>query len=1311
MKQKIQNAILSFRQDDLFDAGIRLFETLGYNTGRQSRLERPTYQEFYDNYLEENDNIPDIRRFEQKALTDRWESVEILFQLSESEMTDQGMLFDTKRVDRTIIEAYLFFAIELKDADYSRTKLSDITRQMNRVFPMPVMLLFRYGEYLTLSVIKRRLHKRDESRDVLEKVTLVKNIRIDAPHRAHIEILADLSLDALRKSDDITSFVTLHNAWQKVLDCSELNRKFYRELSNWYLWALKHAVFPSENKMSEEIRNPVNVIRLITRLIFVWFIREKGLIPEDIFEERKIKKLLKDFSPESGTYYKAILQNLFFATLNTPMKARTFRTDKRYQNKNKSYMMHNCYRYLSCFRTPDKILKLLEKTPFLNGGLFECLDSETKPVTRIDGVSDRKDNELHLPNFLFFSESRSEDLNRDYGTRNRKYQVRGLINLLRRYKFTVAENTPVEEEIALDPELLGRAFENLLASYNPETGTTARKQTGSFYTPREIVSYMVDESLIAYLENRLTDFYEGRTGFVLKTRPSQGRLFEPHKPVQTEIAPSPKRLSDAEKKEINGKLRHLLSYSEEDHQFTGQETEALIAALHQLKILDPACGSGAFPMGILHKILHILRKTDPENARWKEWQIENETRKISQDIETAERINDDRARDNAVRDLNERLENINEIFGNNELDYARKLYLIQNCIFGVDIQSVAVQIAKLRFFISLVVDQKKDEKKENLGVLPLPNLETRFIAANTLIGVEESGQMGLKDNTLSDLEDKLRRVRERYFNARRRDAKKRCMKEDAQLRKEISKHLGKKGFSTKMTKRLAQWDLYDQNASADFFDPEWMFGIRNGFDITIGNPPYVRADSGGKHLELRKAIESGRQYETLWEKWDLYIPFIERSYKLLKQGGISTMIVSDAFCHSKYAQKSQKWFLKNSRIIRLDFFSKIKIFEASVRNITYFFQRADGSKNKPERRVHDPEFGAVRLLATDEQQRLTYRAFFPEDTAVKQFSVSTVILKEIFYISVGMVVNAHEKLAPGAFDMKDLVADSQDQLHPKPFVEGKHLGRWLPTTVKWLEWGTERAPALFRRPTFPEIYEVREKVLAQRSPGADPKCCFDDLRLHFTASSVGFIPWHNLSGVRNRSIRKSARYKNEKPPHPDLPKREELEKISRKFSVKYLLAVMNSKVAGYFLRTYRRSNIHLYPDDWKKLPVPDIPPSEQEPFVTLVDYILFLKRIETTLSTARDRLMLPFFEQVADGCVYELYFKDSLKRAEKDILKYLKKDLRPIMPTESQKQTLAMIKTLSARLYDPTHPVRQRLYYLDSVREIRIIKGLEVHSS
>ena len=157
-------------------------------------------------------------------------------------------------------------------------------------------------------------------------------------------------------------------------------------------------------------------------------------------------------------------------------------------------------------------------------------------------------------------------------------------------------------------------------------------------------------------------------------------------------------------------------------------------------------------------------------------------------------------------------------------------------------------------------------------------------------------------------------MRRRHFAARTPATKEKCRAEDRLLRGELADLLRGDGWGSQTAAQLAAWDPYDQNAHAEFFDPEWMFGVRDGFDITIGNPPYVRADSGEAHLAMRRAIEATGQYETLWEKWDLYVPFIEKGYKLLKPGGVTTLIVSDAYCHSKYAQKSQTWFLENSRI-------------------------------------------------------------------------------------------------------------------------------------------------------------------------------------------------------------------------------------------------------------------------------------------------------------------------------------------------------------------------------------------------------------
>ena len=387
-----------------------------------------------------------------------------------------------------------------------------------------------------------------------------------------------------------------------------------------------------------------------------------------------------------STYYKAILQNLFFATLNQEMNT-TREIKRKFRIKNQSYFdsnygISNLYRYADHFNNPKEATSLFATIPFLNGGLFECLDQREKN-NMVDGFSDSPSNQPIVPNELFWANDETVDLNTIYDTRNKKYTVRGLIRILNGYKFTIEENTPLEEDVALDPELLGRVFENLLASYNPETGTTARKTTGSFYTPREIVNYMVDESLSSYL---------------------MGKLIQP-----TEYKPDKNHF-------IDPRLRVLLSYSNDIPAFTDVEIDRLIEGIDKIKVLDPACGSGAFPMGILHQLVNILRKLDPGNEKWLKRQLERARQGIDPSL-------GDRMQDHQ--------EQIEQVFSTNERDYARKLFLIQNCIYGVDIQPIAVQIAKLRFFISLVVDQPVNDQLPNRGVLPLPNLETNFVSANT----------------------------------------------------------------------------------------------------------------------------------------------------------------------------------------------------------------------------------------------------------------------------------------------------------------------------------------------------------------------------------------------------------------------------------------------------------------------------------------------------------------------------------------------------------------------------------------------------
>ncbi len=465
---------------------------------------------------------------------------------------------------------------------------------------------------------------------------------------------------------------------EKIKDAfsvEKVTKQFYKDISYWYFWAIQNTKFPKDAENEKNGRN-IAIIRLITRLIFIWFMRERKLIPGNLFDYHKIKQILIDISPIKTTYYKAILQNLFFATLNTKERKYRFQISGW---KNSSYMDHSVYRYQDYFTNSSEALILFKDIPFLNGGLFDCLDRPSKQnnnqgEVRIDGFSD-KDVGLKFPNFLFFSEVTNADLNKDFGTKNKNYKVQGLINILSAYNFTIDENDPNDQEVALDPELLGKVFENLLASFNPETSSTARKATGSYYTPREIVNYMVTQSLKEYFKTHLKDI-----------------------------------------EELDKKLDELFATDNENNPFTTQETKIIVKLIDALRIVDPAVGSGAFPMGILNKLVFILAKLDPENELWKQTQINALEQSIPDPV--------------IKRKLTEQIE---KHFKEKNPDYGRKLHLIQKCIYGVDIQQTAVEIAKLRFFISLLVDEKIDKEKKNWGIEPLPNLDFKIMQGNSLI--------------------------------------------------------------------------------------------------------------------------------------------------------------------------------------------------------------------------------------------------------------------------------------------------------------------------------------------------------------------------------------------------------------------------------------------------------------------------------------------------------------------------------------------------------------------------------------------------
>ncbi|MCY3724506.1 MAG: Eco57I restriction-modification methylase domain-containing protein [Candidatus Poribacteria bacterium] len=869
-KEVIKSALSVMRTGDLLEKSKDLLSTLGYRSELTLELSG-TIHDFFEEFPPLTPNTKTEQEFRTHA-----ESAQIIFQFTKDEIEEgpqQITMLESSAFDKGNIKSFLFCAVELKDNNYSRTKYAEFTREINKRLFTPTVILFRAGNRLTVAFADRRPDKTDEDRDVLGQVTLIKDIRLNNPHRAHLDILSELSLEECVKWIDekkkSKNFDGLLAAWLAKLDTEELNKQFYRKLFAWYEWAREEATFPTdENRV---IKPAEHVIRLITRLLFIWFIKEKGLVADALFNKSQIQDLLKEDDFDNGdSYYRAVLQNLFFATLNTEIDKRGFST--------RSYTTHrnfSRYRYKTQMSDPDKLLELFDETPFINGGLFDCLDSEEATGDggyRIDCFSDEQYEKLSIPNRLFFDDDQ------------------GLIPLLEHYKFTVEENTPIEQEVALDPELLGRVFENLLAAYNPETGATVRKQTGSYYTPRAIVDYMVDEVLVATLSQ--------------KCHPTDG---------DTEL--------------WDERLRYLLDYAQmfddASEWFDNTETDTILKTISELKVLDPAVGSGAFPMGMLHKLTLVLRRLDPDNTRWEKLQ----KARALQRAEIAFDTQDDPTRREELIDIDETFKRYRDS------DFGRKLYLIQNSVFGVDIQSVACQIAKLRFFISLAIEQEPDRAADNFGIKPLPNLETRFISANTLIGL--TAQRMLTSNTARDLERELRDNRERHFHATTRQRKREYQRKDEQLRAELATELKSMGTPADDAEKIAQWDPYDQNATADWFDPEWMFGVIDGFDVVIGNPPYIQLQKEGGRLGN---LYQDKGFDTFARTGDIYCLFYEKANQLLKNSGYVCFITSNKWMRAGYGKKLRDYFATLTQPIQLLDMGP-DVFDATVDTNILLFQK------------------------------------------------------------------------------------------------------------------------------------------------------------------------------------------------------------------------------------------------------------------------------------------------------------------------------------------------------------------------------------
>ena len=628
------------------------------------------------------------------------------------------------------------------------------------------------------------------------------------------------------------------------------------------------------------------------------------------------------------------------------------------------------------------------RIPYLNGGLFERDDLDKKSS--------------HFPAEYFDS----------------------LLTMLSQYNFTIDENDPNDAEVGVDPEMLGRIFENLLED---------NKDKGAFYTPKEIVQYMCRESLIAYLQ---TD----------------------------------------QKEEYKECIRQFVTTH--DAALLGDLKEDIDKKLIDVKICDPAIGSGAFPMGLLRELFFCRSAIEPNI------------------VENAANI---------------------------------KRHIIQNNIYGVDIERGAVDIARLRFWLSLIVDEKSPEA--------LPNLDFKIMQGNSLLeqykGADlstmtennpESGHgITLFDSMLDVYRKNLRDKLAEYYACPEHDKKVQLRKDIADI---VKQELSEQGIHI-------DFEDLDLSANSQFFLwHTWFHDVFSrpsnggGFDITIGNPPYISAPTQIASPELneqRQRIVASKKYKSLNEKWDLYVPFMELGLQLLCPNGVFSMIVPYPLTNQKYGKKLRKMIAEEFRLLEIADLNGTKIFEnATVSNCIPFVQNCQPESELRISKIFEDKTIREVLCKTPEalkQDDKNYVWNLTEDERAGNRFFNMNVLGDFCYISVGMVLNADETTAKGEFRKDDLISESYDDIHSRKYIEAKDIDKFQVKRVRYLEWNTERCPDKLRRPTFRELYDC-PKLLINRLGILK---VYLDIDTHYLHSDSMFcaVLWSDLKGVNNKSITSS----------------------------------------------------------------------------------------------------------------------------------------------------------------------------------------------
>ena len=1170
MLQKIIGSLRNAAKADNFhDGAYQLLKTLGYESNRRG-LETFTAEEFVD-FQNKHSNRPENAPPTQSEIRflEDVESVRILFQMGDDDVEfaaeNSEYPSPNPRLFDPLEKSVFFAAVELKRDIYKRGEYADFTRQIDKRLPIATVALFRTNSKprrVSIALADRRERINDPlGRPVLGRVSLLREIDPEYM-RSDAEILEDLALsnrlEWMKAEGKPNNFDGLLDAWLNALDIESLNNDFYDRLEKWFGRVVKTATFPQAQPPQE------HAVRLITRMLFIWFMKEKGLVNKNLFNPKQVAPLLRNWNIVSGdSYYRAVLQNLFFATLNTPIDRRDFS-----RRDNSTHRVPNLYRYADLIRDPEALRKLFNETPFINGGLFECLDDlegVNAKGKRVDCFTDNthQRKELSVPNSLFFDDDKNNI---------------GLFPLFKGYKFTVEENTPIEQEVALDPELLGKVFENLLAEMNPETRDTAlkiRKETGSYYTPRAVVNYMTKEALAAELAQKVQPDHE-----------NAGDYWSENMDV----------LLDDEK-----------AWDEAGKLFSPAEKRRLAEGIADLKILDPAVGSGAFPMAALLKLTMALRRLEPDSV---------------------------------------------------ESDYDRKLRLIQNNIFGVDILRIACQIAKLRFFITLAIEQESsDDPNKNYGFKPLPNLETRFVAADALLPLHPPGSdRPLRSERTDELEQEIHENRQEYFPVNERRKKRRLKRENERLRKELSEQLKGLKWTVEAAERIVNWDVSSQtDEPADWFDPEYMFGVRYGFDVVIGNPPYVQLQNDDGYLG-KKYQDAG--YISFTKMGDIYCLFYEQALNLAADGGCACFITSNKWMRSDYGKKLRDLFVEKTSPLLLVNMGP-GVFEASVDTNILLLSNASPLPNAVMKSVEvKPDFNrqqggvgeyvrknSIEIPVPSLGRPWTIASAAEMGVLKKMRRVGTPLKDWEIAINWGIKTGYNKAFIIDADTRNRLeFEDPRSKEILKPTLRGRDIDRWrargdeiyLITTFPAASIDIDSYPSIknyllsFGRDRLEQCGKKLDDGRKSRKKTKHAWFELQDVIAYHKKFSKEKLVWSDIKDQANFAYDDSGVFCDG------------TGFIMTGESLKYLCAVLNSRLAYWYLH-HTAPVLGAKAVRWKKtyiepIPIPSVAPSEEAPLVLLVDAILSKKASDPEADVSQ-------LEAKIDERVYALYGLTEEERA------------------------------------------------------------------